>query len=69
MRQEISQPQSRFSALTREQMAVCGNNKPDQRERERVRGQYKFSATARPPTQIACCHLKTVLIKKEKKKI
>ncbi len=34
MRQEVSQPQSRFSALTREQMAVCGNNKPDQRERE-----------------------------------
>lgn len=34
MRQEVSQPQSRFSALTRQQMAVCGNNKPDQRERE-----------------------------------
>lgn len=33
MRQEVSQPQSRFSALTSEQMAVCGNNKPDQRER------------------------------------
>lgn len=34
MRQEVSQPQSRFSAMTREQMAVCGNNNPDQKERE-----------------------------------
>lgn len=56
MRREVSPPQSRFSALTREQMVVFEYNNADQREGETecepVRGCWKFFTTPYPPTQI-----------------